>query len=86
MERQSSCIDTPQQNGVVERTHRHLLEVARALRFQAHLPIKFWGECVLTAAYLINRLPVSSFQNKVPYKKLLGKVPQYEHLRTFGCL
>lgn len=38
---ETSCIHTPQKNGVVERKHRFLLVVARALRFEANLPIKF---------------------------------------------
>lgn len=81
---ETSCVYMPQQNGHVERKHRHLLNVARALPFQAFLPIKFWGECVLTACYLINRTPTPLLNNKIPYQYLYGHEPSYQHLKVFG--
>jgi len=60
---ETSCVDMPQQNGYAERRNRHPLHVARALRFQALLPLKFWADCVLTAACLINKTTMSFFMN-----------------------
>lgn len=77
---QISCVETSQQNGRVERKHRHILNVGRALHFQANLPIEFWVECVLTAGYLINRTPSTLLGGKTPYEALYGQPSSYANV------
>ena len=70
---QTSYTNRSQHNGRVERKHLNILEMARALRFQAGLPPSYWGDCVLIATHLINRLPTPILHNKTPYEVLFNK-------------
>ncbi|GJW42524.1 putative RNA-directed DNA polymerase [Tanacetum coccineum] len=83
---ETSCPHTPQQNGVVERKHRHLLVTARALRTGANLPKRFLGECILTTTYVINCLPSKVIKNKTPFELIWNEKPDYDFLKVFGCL
>ncbi|KAG6696818.1 hypothetical protein I3842_09G168100 [Carya illinoinensis] len=87
---QSSCVNTPQQNGIAERKNRHLLDVARSLMFSTHVPKFFWGEAILTAAYLINRMPSRILNFQTPCQILLESFPNTRLISTipfkvFGC-
>ena len=67
---QTSCAHTSQQNGVAERKNHHLIETTRTLLIHGHVPDRFWGDAVLTACYLINRMPSSVLNNQVPQSVL----------------
>ncbi|KAJ9548563.1 hypothetical protein OSB04_021106 [Centaurea solstitialis] len=77
---------TPEHNGYAERRHRHIVETGLSLLSHANMPLKFWPFAVTTATYLINRLPTTTLQNDSPYLRLFHKLPNYNKLRSFGCL
>ncbi|WVZ23541.1 hypothetical protein V8G54_002085 [Vigna mungo] len=54
--------------------------------FRSNLPIDFWGECILTAGYLINRTPSEVLNGNTPFEMLYGVPPSLQHLRGFRCL
>lgn len=70
----------------MERKHRHISEVARALRFQSGLSLTHWGDCVLTTVYIINRLPNVALNFTTPYEKLFKEKVDYDRMKVFGCL
>lgn len=82
---QRTCIETPQQNVVVERKHIHILNVAQAIMFHSHLPKIFWNFIVNRAVFLINKLPSPFTHAKSPYELLYGTTPDYDNI-VFDCL
>uniref|UniRef100_A0A2N9GKR4 Integrase catalytic domain-containing protein n=1 Tax=Fagus sylvatica TaxID=28930 RepID=A0A2N9GKR4_FAGSY len=82
---QFSCPHTFQQNGIVERKHRHIVDMALTLISQSSLPLNFWLYAFSTAVFLINRLPSVSRQLMSPWECLFGSTPDYKSFRVFGC-
>jgi Reverse transcriptase (RNA-dependent DNA polymerase)/Integrase core domain/gag-polypeptide of LTR copia-type/GAG-pre-integrase domain len=83
---QTSCVGTPQQNGVAERKNRHLLEITRALLFSANMPKEYWAVAVRTACYLINRLPSRILEFKSPLEIIYNRKINISHLKVFGSV
>lgn len=77
---------TPQQNGVVERRNRTLLEMTRSILKHMNIPNYLWGEAIRHATYLINRVATRTLKNQTPYEVFKGRKPSVKHLRVFGCI
>ena len=67
---QTTCPYTSQQKGVAERKHRHLLDMVRTLLLAMRVPQYLWCEAVLTATYLVNRLPSAALGGAIPLQRL----------------
>jgi hypothetical protein len=74
----------PQQNGIVERKNRTLIEVARTMLDEYKISDQFWAEAINTACHAINRLYLHKILNKTAYEVLLGKKPNMSYFIVFG--
>nr|GFC30404.1 retrovirus-related Pol polyprotein from transposon TNT 1-94 [Tanacetum cinerariifolium] len=82
---QFSAARTPQQNGVVERRNRTLVEAARTMLTFANLPSFLWAKAIATAWFTQNCLIIHKRFNKTPYELINKRKPNIKFFRVFGC-
>ncbi|GJW53396.1 retrovirus-related pol polyprotein from transposon TNT 1-94 [Tanacetum coccineum] len=83
---QTSVARTPQQNGVVERQNRTLVEAARTMLIFLKAPLFLWAEAINTACYTQNRSLIHLRYNKTLYELMHDKKPDLSFLHVFGSL
>ncbi|KAJ9547086.1 LOW QUALITY PROTEIN: hypothetical protein OSB04_019629 [Centaurea solstitialis] len=80
-----SAVRTPQENGVVERKNRTLVEAARSMMAHSGVPQSFWAEAVSTACYTQNRTLIVKRTGKTAYEMVEQRKPNIDYFRVFGC-
>jgi transposase InsO family protein len=75
---------TPQQNGVMERKNRTLLDMARTMLDECKTLDRFWAEAINTSCYSIHRLCLHRILKKTSYELLTSKKPNVSYLEFLG--
>ncbi|GJW95666.1 retrovirus-related pol polyprotein from transposon TNT 1-94 [Tanacetum coccineum] len=83
---ETSVARSPQQNGVVKRRNRTLIEAARTMLIYAKAPLFLWAEAVATACYTQTRSIIRLRHDKTPYEILHDKLPDFSFFHVFGAL
>ncbi|GJR96713.1 retrovirus-related pol polyprotein from transposon TNT 1-94 [Tanacetum coccineum] len=83
---QTSVARTPQQNSVVKRRNRTLLEATRTMFIFSNALLLLWAEAVVAACFTQNRSLIRTRHNKTPYELLHNKKPDLSYLNVFGAL
>ncbi|GJV52438.1 retrovirus-related pol polyprotein from transposon TNT 1-94 [Tanacetum coccineum] len=86
IEHQTSTPRTPEENGVVERRNRTLVEAARTMLSAFKLPLFFWAEAIAIACYTQNRSIIIPIHEKMAYHIINDRKPSIKHLHIFGCI
>ncbi|KAL6342520.1 hypothetical protein AAG906_012367 [Vitis piasezkii] len=76
---------SPEQNGVVERRNRTLMEMKRSMMGRSNFPEYLWGEAIKTTTYILNRVPSKSVP-KTPFELWTNRKPSLNHFKVWGCL
>jgi hypothetical protein len=76
----------PMSNGIAERMNRTLINTVRVLLAQASLCNELWGEALLHATYLQNRVASRALNGRTPFEALFGTIPHMRGVKVFGCL
>jgi hypothetical protein len=85
IEQQFSAPCIPQQNGVMERKNRTLVEMARTMLDEHGTPRRFWADAISTACYVSNRIFLRSILLLTAFELRFGRKPSVSHFRPFGC-
>ncbi|GJT60054.1 retrovirus-related pol polyprotein from transposon TNT 1-94 [Tanacetum coccineum] len=83
---QTSVARTPQQNDIVERRNRTLVEAARTMLIFSKAPLLLWAEAINTPCYTQNRSLIHLRYNKTPYELMHDKKPDLSFFHVFGSL
>jgi hypothetical protein len=75
----------PQQNGLVERKNRTLIEMERTMLDEYKTQDIFWAEAINTACHAINHLYLHKFHKKTFYELIIGKKPNVSYFRVLGA-
>jgi transposase InsO family protein len=75
---------TPQQNGVVERKNKMLIDMARTMLGEYKTLEQFWLEALNTSCHAINRLYLYRLLKKTSYELLTGNKHNVSYSRVFG--
>ncbi|KAK8921677.1 hypothetical protein KSP39_PZI020061 [Platanthera zijinensis] len=84
--RELTASRSPQQNGVVERRNRTIIEMARTMLLSKSMPKEFWAEAAHTAVYILNRSPTKALIKQTPYEGIYKRKPKVTHFKIFGCI
>nr|GEZ34537.1 retrovirus-related Pol polyprotein from transposon TNT 1-94 [Tanacetum cinerariifolium] len=82
---QFSAARTPQQNGLVERRNRTLVEAARTMLTFSNIPSFLWAEAIAIACFTENRSIIHKHFDKTPYELINKRKPNINFFRMFGC-